>query len=58
MAPTMKQIAKVCFPLAMQVTDRFHVQKLAIEAVQEVRIKYRWDAIDNENEAIKLLEKI
>lgn len=57
MAPTMKQIAKVCFPLAMQVTDRFHVQKLAIEAVQEVRVKYRWDAIDNENEAIKLARK-
>ena len=42
----------------MQVTDRFHVQKLAIEAVQEVRVKYQWDAIDNENEAIKLAKKI
>ncbi len=36
MASSVKQIAKVCFPLANQVTDRFHVQKLAIEAVQEV----------------------
>jgi transposase len=52
MASTMKQIAKSCFPLATQVTDRFHVQKLASEAVQEVRIKYRWEAIDKENEAI------
>lgn len=52
MASTMKQIAKQCFPLATQVTDRFHVQKLATEAVQEIRIKYRWEAIDAENEAI------
>jgi hypothetical protein len=38
--------------LAKQVTDRFHVQKLASEAVQEIRIKYRWEAIDADNEAI------
>ena len=48
----MKQIAKICFPLATQVTDRFHVQKLASEAVQKVIVKYRWEAIDKENEAI------
>ncbi|WP_317163972.1 ISAon1 family transposase [Acidiluteibacter ferrifornacis] len=52
MAGSMKQIVKVCFPLAKQVTDRFHVQKLASEAVQEVRIKYRWKSIDKENRAI------
>lgn len=27
---SMKHIARKCFPKAMQVTDRFHVQKLAI----------------------------
>jgi transposase len=53
MASSMKQIAKKCFPLATQVTDRFHVQQLATEAVQEIRIKYRWQAIDEENEAIE-----
>lgn len=37
----------------MQVTDRFHVQKLALEALQDIRIKHRWDAIDLENEQIK-----
>ncbi len=31
-------------------TDRFHVQKLAYDAVQELRIKYRWEAIENENQ--------
>ncbi|MGS2738887.1 ISAon1 family transposase, partial [Sinomicrobium sp. M5D2P17] len=53
MAHSMKHIVKVCFPKATQVTDRFHVQKLAIEALQELRIKYRWEALDQENEAIK-----
>lgn len=53
MAHTMKHIAKTCFPKATQVTDRFHVQKLAVEALQELRIKYRWEAIDQENEKIK-----
>lgn len=49
----MKTIAKKCFPKAIQVTDRFHVQKLAIEALQDIRIKHRWDAIDLENEQVK-----
>ena len=53
MAGSMKLIAKQCFPNAMQVVDRFHVQKLAAEAVQELRIQYRWEAIDLENEIIK-----
>jgi len=53
MAPTMKHIAKKCFPKAIQVTDRFHVQKLAIEALQDIRIKHRWDAIDQENQEIQ-----
>ena len=52
MAPNMKLIAKMCFTRATQVIDRFHVQKLAIEALQEIRIKHRWEAIDQENEAI------
>jgi len=57
MAGSMNNIAKSCFPNAMVVTDRFHVQKLAIEAVQEVRIKHRWEAIDAENEAIENARK-
>lgn len=54
MANSMKLIAKKCFPKAIQVTDRFHVQKLALEALQEIRIKYRWEAMDNENQLILL----
>lgn len=33
--------------------ERFHVQKLAVETLQEIRIKHRWQAIDDENEAIE-----
>ena len=49
MAYTMVNICKNVFPKASQVTDRFHVQKLAYEAVQNVRIKYRWEAFEIEN---------
>ncbi|MRS62511.1 ISAon1 family transposase, partial [Larkinella terrae] len=53
MAGNMGLIAKKCFPRATQVTDRFHVQQLALEAVQQMRVKYRWEALDAENEAIE-----
>jgi transposase len=49
MAGSMKLIAKRCFPKAIQVIDRFHVQKLAIEALQEIRVSHRWEAIEQEN---------
>lgn len=49
LAPTMERIARRSFPKAVIVSDRFHVQKLASDAVQELRIKYRWEAIDQEN---------
>lgn len=57
MAANMELIAKRCFPLAVRVTDRFHVQRLAIEALQEMRIKYRWEAIDAENDALEHAKK-
>jgi transposase len=53
MAPNMELIVKKSFLNATLVADRFHVQKLAIEALQEIRIKHRWEAIDQENEAIE-----
>ena len=49
MAPNMEQTARICFPAARLVTDRFHVQKLAYEAVQEMRVKARWEALDEES---------
>ncbi|WP_422395599.1 ISAon1 family transposase [Pseudotamlana carrageenivorans] len=53
MAGGMKLIAKKSFPRAVQVIDRFHVQQLASDTVQDIRVKYRWQALELENEAIK-----
>ena len=50
MAYTMINICRKVFPKAKQVTDRFHVQKLTNEAVQNVRVKYRWEVLENENQ--------
>lgn len=57
MAGSMKRIAQRCFPGATQVIDRFHVQKLATEALQEIRIRHRWDAIEMENTVTQGLEE-
>lgn len=57
MAASMYKIARTCFPRAMQVIDRFHVQKLVYEAVQELRITYRWQVIKEENKRIKEARK-
>ncbi|WP_286387277.1 ISAon1 family transposase [Myroides marinus] len=52
MANSMKSIITKCFSNAVQVTDRFHVQKLVNEAVQDIRIQERWKALDTENTQI------
>ena len=57
LAGSMNLIAKKAFPYASKVIDRFHVQKLTFDAVQEIRIKHRWEAIDNENNAIQQARK-
>jgi transposase len=57
MAETMEAIAKSTFPKAKLVTDRFHVQQLVSDAVQEIRIGLRREAIKEENEIIKQLRK-
>lgn len=51
LSESMNKICRLAFPRATRVIDRFHVQKLALEAVQEIRIKYRWDAIQAETDA-------
>ena len=57
MANNMEKAAKQCFPNAKVVTDRFHVAKLVSDAVQDIRVGYRWEAIDEENENIKKAKK-
>lgn len=50
MPNSMRLIARRCFPNAMRTIDRFHIQKLASEALQEMRIAHRWDAIRAETD--------
>lgn len=57
MAKNMEKATKICFPKANIVTDRFHVVKLVIDALQHIRIKYRWEEIDKENKAIEQAKK-
>jgi len=57
MAGSMELISKNAFPNAVQVIDRFHVQQLVSEAVQEIRIDLRKEAIKEENEGIKQARK-
>ena len=53
MANNIDWIVRECFMNATRVTDRFHAQQLVSDALQEVRIKLRWEAIEEENNAIK-----
>ena len=51
MSNSMRLIARRCFPQAIRTIDRFHVQKLACDALQEMRIAHRWDAIQADSDA-------
>jgi transposase len=50
MAESMRKIVRRCFPNARRTIDRFHVRKLAYDALQEMRIAHRWNAINAETE--------
>jgi len=52
-AGNMGLIVKKSFTNAPLIIDRFLVQKLALDALQQIRIKHRWQAIDAENDAIE-----
>jgi len=58
MAAMMENIARFSFPNARPVTDRFHVQKLAYDTLQEMRIYYYGEVIDQENKEIELAKKL
>lgn len=53
LSDSMRKIIRSVFPKASRVIDRFHVQKLACDAVQELRIKHRWDAIQLANDEME-----
>lgn len=53
LSDSMRKIVRTAFPKADRVIDRFHIQKLACEAVQELRVQHRWDAILQANEEME-----
>lgn len=53
LSDSMRKIVRTVFPKASRVIDRFHIQKLACDAVQELRIKHRWEAIQQANDEME-----
>ena len=53
MARNMGLAVEKSFPQSKQVIDRFHAVRLVMDAMQHLRVKFRWDAIEEENNAIK-----
>ena len=53
LSDSMRKIVRHSFPEAKRVIDRFHVQKLACDAVQQMRIDYRWRAIQEANDEME-----
>jgi len=45
----MDWIARQIAPNAIKTYDRFHVERIVTEAMQQLRIDYRWKAIEEEN---------
>ena len=50
----MMKIARKVFPTAYLTNDRFHVQRLFYEAIDDLRISYRWMERDLENEQMRI----
>ena len=50
LSDSMRKIVRTTFPKADRVIDRFHIQKLACDAMQELRVKHRWAAIQQAND--------
>ena len=53
LSSAMMMTARAAFPKAMLVNDRFHVQRLVSEAVDQMRIGLRWEILAEENKAIR-----
>lgn len=49
LSDSMRRIVSKVFLKVKRVIDRFHIQKLACETVQEFRVAHRWDALQQDN---------
>ena len=58
MAKNMETATRNVFQNASLVTDRFHVVRLAMEALQHVRIQQGWKELEIENQAVALAKSL
>ena len=53
LSSAMMLTVRTSFPKAKLINDRFHVQQLLSEAVDQLRIRHRWEVLETENKAIR-----
>lgn len=53
LSSAMMLIVRKAFLRASLINDRFHVQRLVSEAVDQLRIRHRWEVLETENKAIR-----
>ena len=53
LSSAMMLTVKTVFPKAMLINDRFHVQQLVTDAIDQMRIGFRWEVLAQENKAIR-----
>ena len=53
LSSAMMLTARTVFPKAQLINDRFHVQRLVTDAIDQMRIAYRWEMLAEENRAIR-----
>ena len=58
LANSMDWTARQIAPNGLHTYDRFHVQQIVTEAVQAIRVNLRWEAIEEENDAVMKAKEI
>lgn len=53
LSSAMMLTVRTAFPGAKLINDRFHVQQLMSESIDQLRIRHRWEVLEQENKAIK-----
>ena len=53
LSSAMMLTVRTVFPKATLINDRFHVQRLVTDAIDQMRIGFRWEVLDRENKAIR-----
>ena len=53
LSSAMMLTVRTVFPKAMLINDRFHVQQLVTDAIDQMRIGFRWQVLAEENKAVK-----